>query len=94
MKNDAGSCSVSPATATRKHLSAAAMTDEGDRTVLGARTFRTHTDLAPEIQLAMIELINQPLAATFDLYSQLKQDSSIAGSWKRICKLGDGAGWP
>jgi starvation-inducible DNA-binding protein len=37
------------------------------------RTFPTSIDLAPDTREAMIDLCNQQLADSFDLYSQLKQ---------------------
>jgi starvation-inducible DNA-binding protein len=37
------------------------------------KTFPTRTDLAPDVRGEMIELLNQQLADTFDLYSQTKQ---------------------
>lgn len=37
------------------------------------KTFRTRIDLAPDVRGEMIELLNQRLADTFDLYSQTKQ---------------------
>ncbi len=37
------------------------------------KTFATHIDLAPEKRSALIEMLNQSLADTFDLYSQVKQ---------------------
>ena len=36
-------------------------------------TFSTHNDLTRDVRVAMIALLNQQLADTFDLYSQTKQ---------------------
>ena len=37
------------------------------------KTFTTHIDIPPEKRAALIEMLNQSLADTFDLYSQVKQ---------------------
>jgi hypothetical protein len=37
------------------------------------KTFTTRIGLAPETRAKMMALLNQQLAATFDLYSQIKQ---------------------
>lgn len=37
------------------------------------KTFATRIDLSPDVRGRMIELLNQQLADTFDLYSQTKQ---------------------
>ncbi len=37
------------------------------------KTFTTHIDIPPEKRSALIEMLNQSLADTFDLYSQVKQ---------------------
>ncbi|MCC6313546.1 MAG: DNA starvation/stationary phase protection protein Dps [Thermomicrobiales bacterium] len=36
-------------------------------------TFKTHNDLPADVRRTMIDLLNQQLADTFDLYSQVKQ---------------------
>ncbi len=38
-----------------------------------AKTFSTRIDLAPEVREKIVALLNQQLADTFDLYSQIKQ---------------------
>jgi starvation-inducible DNA-binding protein len=45
----------------------------GAMTVSANRTFETAVALAPETRTAMIDLLNQQLADTSDLYSQTKQ---------------------
>ncbi len=46
---------------------------EGDRQSDHHRTFETAVDLAAPTRVAMIELLNQELADTSDIYSQTKQ---------------------
>jgi starvation-inducible DNA-binding protein len=38
-----------------------------------SKTFQTHIDLKPAVREQMIDLLNQQLADTFDLFSQTKQ---------------------
>lgn len=37
------------------------------------RTFETHIEIAPNVRAKEIDILNQQLADTFDLYSQIKQ---------------------
>ncbi|QXD16762.1 DNA starvation/stationary phase protection protein Dps [Rhodocaloribacter litoris] len=43
------------------------------KTIAALPRHKTRIDLAPEVREAMIELLNQQLADTFDLFSQTKQ---------------------
>jgi starvation-inducible DNA-binding protein len=46
---------------------------EGNGANKTGRRFQTHIDISEENRVKLIELINQQLADTFDLYSQTKQ---------------------
>ena len=43
-----------------------------------ARTFDTRNDIPHQVRATMVTLLNQQLADTFDLYSQIKQIPTIA----------------